>query len=158
MATRSAPWKKPDTTALRAQLSQLIDQGQHDTLLQTVIALVEQMASQNDRLAWRLQTALSQLYRRKSEKISPEQLSLFLSKLGQKAEQANVDAVQAQNAPEAEKTSSLSAPPTPAPSAASVAGRVSGWPPIPWPVALLRACGCHRTGTSGEARRCAASA
>jgi transposase len=104
VATRSAPWKKPDTTALRAQLSQLIDQGQNDTLLETVIALVEQMASQNDQLAWRLQTALSQLYRRKSEKISPEQLSLFLSKLGQKAEQANVETAEPQNAPEAEKS------------------------------------------------------
>ena len=84
MTARSAPWKKPDTSALREQLSQLLEAGQNEMLLETVLGLVEQMASQNDQLAWRLQTALSQLYRKKSEKISPEQLSLFLSKLSLK--------------------------------------------------------------------------
>lgn len=106
MTAHTAPWKKPDTSALRAQLSQLLEAGQNETLLETVLALVEQMASQNDQLAWRLQTALSQLYRRKSEKISPEQLSLFLAKVGQKAEQANVETAEPQATPEAEQKSS----------------------------------------------------
>ena len=92
MTARTAPWKKPDTSALRAQLSQLLEAGQNEMLLETVLGLVEQMASQNDQLAWRLQTALSQLYRKKSEKISPEQLSLFLSKLApEKAAQGDVE-------------------------------------------------------------------
>jgi transposase len=94
VAARNPPWKKPDTTALRAQLAQLLDDGQGDTLLETVLSLVEQMASQNDELAWRLQAALSQLYRKKSEKISPDQLSLFLAKLSEhQAAQAQVELV-----------------------------------------------------------------
>jgi transposase len=109
------PWKKPDTTAFRAQLSRLLDDGQRDVLLETVMALVEQMASQNDQLMWRLQTALSQLYRKKSEKISPEQLSLFLARLSQeKAVQAEVEGLEPQSDPEAEQTSTEPAKPPPA--------------------------------------------
>ena len=114
MAAHNAPWKKPDTTALRAQLSELIDAGEHETLLETVLGLVEQMASQNDQLAWRLQTALSQLYRKKSEKVSAEQLSLFLSRLGsEKAAQAEVELDEPQNETEEEKDPAAQVPAKP---------------------------------------------
>ena len=114
MAAHNAPWKKPDTTALRAQLSELIDAGEHETLLETILGLVEQMASQNDQLAWRLQTALSQLYRKKSEKVSAEQLSLFLSRLGsEKAAQAEVELDEPQNETEEEKDPAAQVPAKP---------------------------------------------
>ena len=73
--------KKPDTTAIVAELRAMLTEGQSDQALELVAQVLAQLAQQNDELSWRLQTALSQLYRRKSEKISPEQLSLFLSKL-----------------------------------------------------------------------------
>ena len=106
MAARKPPWKKPDTTALRSQLSHLLEAGAHDSLLDAVMGLVEQMTSQNDKLTSKLQSALSQLYRRKSEKISPDQLSLFLSRLSpEQASQAEVETTATQSQGTADTTS-----------------------------------------------------
>ncbi len=55
--------------------------GASDELCRLMLGLFASMAEQNDKLSWRLETALRQLWRRKSEKISPEQMLLFLAKL-----------------------------------------------------------------------------
>jgi transposase len=97
----SAAKKKPESSAILAELRRLIEGGQHEQALEIVGHVLAQMATQNDELSWRLQTALSQLYRRKSEKISPEQLSLFLSKLtAEQAAQAEVELPDANSTPE----------------------------------------------------------
>jgi transposase len=68
----------PDLLAFRAQLVEL---GAPEPVVGAVMALVEQMTKANHQLAFRLQAALRQLYRKKSEKISSEQLALFLAQL-----------------------------------------------------------------------------
>jgi transposase len=68
----------PDLSAFRAQLVEL---GAPEPVVGAVMALVEQMTKANHQLAFRLQAALRQLYRKKSEKISSEQLALFLAQL-----------------------------------------------------------------------------
>jgi transposase len=77
-ANAKSPHQKPDLSAIRGELERV---GANATVVELVMNLLEQMATQNNQLQWRLQTALRQLYRTKSEKISPEQLALFLSKL-----------------------------------------------------------------------------
>jgi transposase len=146
--------KKADTTPIRAQIERLLDEGKRDEMLEMVISLIEQMASQNDQLAWRLQTALSQLYRKKSEKISPEQLSLFLSRLTtEQVAQADVAA--------AEPTEDQTAAPPPAPPAGPPEPKAPKQPhkkpfpdhlrreirPIPVPAAL---CQCPKCGAGRD--------
>ena len=46
-----------------------------------VLGLLGSMAQENTQLAIRLQAALRQMYRKKSERVSPEQLALFLAAL-----------------------------------------------------------------------------
>ena len=55
--------------------------GASEEVRQLVLSLIESMASQNQALQFRLETALRQLFSRKSEKVSKEQLALFLAKL-----------------------------------------------------------------------------
>lgn len=71
----------PELAGFRAQLVEFAAGGDHDALVAGVMTLVEQMARDNHQLAFRLQAALRQLYRKKSEKISAEQLALFIAQL-----------------------------------------------------------------------------
>jgi len=71
----------PDLTGFRTQLGQLLAAGDHAALVAAVVALVEQMAQTNHDLTVRLQAALRLLYRKKSERVAPEQLALFLAPL-----------------------------------------------------------------------------
>lgn len=75
------PDPKIDRMALRAELERMLEEGARDSLLDLVLNVVEQLAAENNKLAWRLHAALRQLYKKKSEKISPNQLALFLSQL-----------------------------------------------------------------------------
>ena len=63
--------------------------GAQDELVKLVIGLIGSMAAQNQALQARLETALRQLWNRKSEKVSPEQLALFLAKLPETLGQAD---------------------------------------------------------------------
>lgn len=85
MGKRLSEPMAPDLTGVRAQLKHLLEEGSHDSLVELVLHLLDNMAQENTRLAFRLQAALRQLYRKKSERISPEQLALFLSVLEQEA-------------------------------------------------------------------------
>jgi hypothetical protein len=53
-----------------------------DELIELVLTLLVQMRDKNTGLAARLASALRQLYGRRSEKISSEQLSLLFATLG----------------------------------------------------------------------------
>ena len=84
----------PDLAGFRAQLGQLLAAGDHAALVGAVLTLVAQMAQANHQLAFRLQAALRLLYRKKSERVSPEQLALFLAQLPRD------EAAQAQGTPD----------------------------------------------------------
>ena len=71
----------PDFSGLREELKRLLEEGAHDSLVELVLGLLEKMAQENTRLAFRLQAALRQAWRKKSERLSPEQLALFLSEV-----------------------------------------------------------------------------
>jgi len=77
------PSKKPDLSAIVAEMKRL---GASDELCRLMVGLLESMAEQNTQLQFRLQAALRQLWRPKSERISAEQLALFLLKLPAAAE------------------------------------------------------------------------
>ena len=72
-----------DLDALRALLISLIADGQRDEAVELVIKLLSDLRDNHDALQVRLQTALRQLYGRRSEKVSPEQLALFEKVLGE---------------------------------------------------------------------------
>lgn len=67
----------PDLQGFGTQLDALLAQGDPKVVRDAVMTLVEQMTHTNHQLAARLQAALRQLYRKKSEKVSAEQLALF---------------------------------------------------------------------------------
>jgi transposase len=83
MATEVPPFwkKKPEIEGVRATLERLFDQGEKDELLEVVVGMLGTALSRNDELTWRLQAALKLLGRKRSERISKEQLALFLAKL-----------------------------------------------------------------------------
>ena len=72
----------PDLADVRRLLVQLAAEGRVDELIELVVTLFAQMRDKNTALAARLGKALRQLYGRKSEKISSEQLALLFAKLG----------------------------------------------------------------------------
>ena len=71
----------PTLAGVREQLQQLLAQGQQEELLTLVMNLLEQLTTENTQLQWRLQAALRQLYRKKSERVSPDQLLLCLAQV-----------------------------------------------------------------------------
>jgi transposase len=81
--------KKPDLSAIAGEMKRL---GASDELCALMLGLLESMTEQNTQLALRLQAALRQLWRPKSERVSADQLLLFLSKLpAAEADQAHVE-------------------------------------------------------------------
>lgn len=68
----------PDLSAIDSELKRL---GVSEDARQLILGLLESMSGRVHSLQARLETALRQLYSRKSEKISPDQLALFLAKL-----------------------------------------------------------------------------
>lgn len=81
MSKRPSPPVTTDLSGIRTQLTRLLAEGSHDSLIELVLGLLGSMAQQNTQLAIRLQAALRQMYRKKSERVSPEQLALFLAAL-----------------------------------------------------------------------------
>lgn len=66
---------------LRAQLDQLARGGAHDQAMAILYELVDKLMRDNRELAGRYAAVLRQMYRSKSERISPDQLALFLAEL-----------------------------------------------------------------------------
>ena len=113
---------KTDIGALRAQVEQMAREGDHGQALSILFELIEKLQSDNHQLAGRYAAALRKMYRSKSERISSDQLALFLAQLpADEAAQAQVETA----GPSAE------GPPTsPAPDKASQPKR-SGRQPLP---------------------------
>jgi hypothetical protein len=90
--TTTPPQEVQDLAGVRAMLSKLLADGRGDEMVAMVVGLMEKLLTKNSQLEWRLQAALRQLYRKRSEKVSPEQLALFLSQLeDSEAAKANVE-------------------------------------------------------------------
>lgn len=70
-----------DLATLRAQLETLAKSGAHQQVVEVLLSLVEKQQSEIADLAQRYMAALRQMHRSKSEKISPDQLALFLAQL-----------------------------------------------------------------------------
>jgi transposase len=86
------PQEVQDLSDVRAMLSKLLADGRGEEMVAMVVGLMEKLLTKNSQLEWRLQAALRQLYRKRSEKVSPEQLALFLSQLeDSEAAKANVE-------------------------------------------------------------------
>jgi transposase len=77
--------KAPDTTILIGRLRELHAQGRSEEMFAELTALLTQMSEQNTELQLRLLKALKQTFGRTSEKVSADQLSMFLATLGEAA-------------------------------------------------------------------------
>jgi transposase len=89
----TTPQEVQDLSGVRVMLAKLLADGRGDEMVAMVVGLMETLLTKNSQLEWRLQAALRQLYRKRSEKVSPEQLALFLSQLEDgEAAKANVEA------------------------------------------------------------------
>lgn len=76
-----APKQLEDIDAVRGYLKQLLQQGKAEQALEMLLDLLVRMRDAHTATAVRLQDALRQLYGRKSERLDPNQLELFLSEL-----------------------------------------------------------------------------
>lgn len=70
-----------DLVTLRAQLEVLAKSGAHDQVVDVLLDMIGKLVSENRDLAARYTAALRQMHRKKSEKISADQLALFLAQL-----------------------------------------------------------------------------
>jgi transposase len=70
-----------DVPALRAQLEALAAAGEHAQVIATLFELLEKMMRDHSDLAARYTSMLRGMYRSKSERISPDQLAMFLAQL-----------------------------------------------------------------------------
>lgn len=81
-----------DLAALRSQLDALVKAGAHDKVIESLFSILEKLVTENRELALRYSAALQKMYRKKSEKISADQLALFLAQLPTAdAERAHVE-------------------------------------------------------------------
>jgi transposase len=98
---------------VRTTLERLLAEGQHDALVELVLGMLTQALEHNAELAWRLEAAKKLLGKKKSERISKEQLALFLAQLTGDAA-ALAKAVEDALAPDAAaEATDASAPPAP---------------------------------------------
>jgi len=70
---------------VRGALERLYDAGDRGLLLDTVVSLLTKVNADNEQKAIRIRQLLQQLYGRKSEKLSPNQLRLALAELAKQA-------------------------------------------------------------------------
>lgn len=91
-STTTPPASSTDLSAIRQQLLEMLQEDRKQEAVDLLLGLLSQMLEKNTQLEFRLQAVLRQLYRKKSEKLSPDQLLLFLSQLSpDQAEQAKVE-------------------------------------------------------------------
>ncbi|WP_306819237.1 transposase [Archangium lipolyticum] len=80
----AAPGKKTtDMHGVVALLRTLLAEGQDEQAIELVVGLLSRLVEKNTELELRLRKAMRQRFGRTSEKLSAEQLSLFLTQLGQ---------------------------------------------------------------------------
>ena len=115
MSGAAAGKKTMDVHGVAALLRALLAEGQDEQAIELVVGLLSQLTEKNAELELRLRKALRQHFGRTSEKLSAEQLSLFLSELGQ---QEQASAASAATAPAAQDA---------APAPASAPGTEQPW-------------------------------
>jgi transposase len=71
-----------DLSDVRRKLEQLAAEGRISDLIELVVELLVRMRDSNNALATRLRNALRELYGRKSQKVSSEQLAQMLARVG----------------------------------------------------------------------------
>ncbi|XXZ30055.1 IS66 family transposase [Sorangium sp. So ce321] len=76
---------------MRRKLEQLAADGQVPALIELVLGLLVQLRDKNTALSARLASALRELYGRKSQKVSTEQLMLLFAELGAEVPQGAAD-------------------------------------------------------------------
>ncbi|XXU93789.1 IS66 family transposase [Sorangium sp. So ce1153] len=76
---------------MRRKLEQLAADGQVPALIELVLGLLVQLRDKNTALSARLASALRELYGRKSQKVSTEQLMLLFAELGAEVPQGSAD-------------------------------------------------------------------
>lgn len=106
-----------DLADVRRLLEQLAVEGRVDELIELVVTLLAEMRDKNTALAVRLGKALRQLYGRKSEKISSEQLALLFKKLGDDAPSDAAAATDTPQVSDPQASPDQPAPPVPPPPA-----------------------------------------
>lgn len=148
----AAPGKKTttDVHGVATLLRALLAEGQDEQAIELVVGLLSQLVEKNAELELRLLKALRQQFGRRSEKLSAEQLSLFLAQLGQ-------EAVAAQGTPEpgaGEAVAAGSTPPSEPPHKQSPKKERKGHGRRPLPPSLPREQRVHQPPP--EALRCAA--
>jgi transposase len=92
MSAAAAGKKTTDVHGVAALLRTLLAEGQEEQAIELVVGLLTQLVEKNTELELRLRKALRQHFGRTSEKLSAEQLSLFLSELGQQQAGAGSEA------------------------------------------------------------------
>ena len=95
MSAVAAGKKTTDVHGVAALLRTLLSEGQDEQAIELVVGLLTQLVEKNTELELRLRKALRQHFGRTSEKLSAEQLSLFLSELGQQQAGAGSEATAA---------------------------------------------------------------
>lgn len=108
----------------REQLIAILERGDHDGAVSVVMLLLEKLSSDNQQLAHRLGAALRTLYRSKSEKVSADQLALFLAQLpDEDAAKAEITSEPEPVTPASDETGSPSSSNSPQDSATKKKGR-----------------------------------
>ena len=67
--------------SIKTTLSSLLDDDRKDEALDLVVSLLSQLASEHDKLAHQLRLMIKERYGRKTERMDPAQLKLFLEEL-----------------------------------------------------------------------------
>jgi transposase len=98
-ATSSPAQLSADLADVRRKLEQLAAEGRIAELIELVLGLFVQMRDKNTALSARLTSALRELYGRKSQKVSVEQLLLLFTELGAEVPPGALAAAGASSAP-----------------------------------------------------------
>jgi len=106
MSAAVAGKKTTDVHGVAALLRSLLAEGQEEQAIELVVGVLSRLVEKNTELELRLRKALRQHFGRTSEKLSAEQLSLFLCELGQ---QQQAGAASAAKAPAAEDSAPVRA-------------------------------------------------
>ena len=78
----------PDLSEVRRLLLERMESGSAQSALDLMVEMLSRLQSENSQLALRLDSALRQLYQRRTEKVSTEQLALLLSTLSAEDQQS----------------------------------------------------------------------
>ncbi|WP_200883874.1 transposase, partial [Archangium violaceum] len=79
MSAQAPGKKKTDVHGVAALLRGLLAEGQEEQAIELVVGLLTQLVEKNAELELRLLKAMRQRFGRQSEKLTAEQLSLFLT-------------------------------------------------------------------------------